>query len=49
MGAGDLSAAPLHAGEAVKRVTGERPAADVVRETAADAQRALRAACDLLT
>lgn len=46
---GDLSAAPLYAGESVGLVTGERPAADVVREMAAGAERALRAACDLLT
>lgn len=45
---GDLSAAPLYAGESVGLVTGERPAADVVRELAAGAERALRAAADLL-
>ncbi len=46
---GDLSAAPLYAGESVGLVTAERPAADVVRDMAAGAERALRAACDLLT
>ena len=45
---GDLSAAPLYAGESVGLVTGERPAADVVRELAAGAERALRAAADLI-
>ncbi len=45
---GDLSAAPLYAGESVGLVTGERPAADVVRGLAADAERALRAAADLV-
>ncbi|WNV75438.1 nitronate monooxygenase family protein [Geodermatophilus sp. DSM 44513] len=45
---GDLSAAPLYAGESVGLVTAERPAADVVRQLAADAERALRAAADLL-
>ncbi|SDY44131.1 nitronate monooxygenase [Geodermatophilus africanus] len=45
---GDLTAAPLYAGESVGLVTGERPAADVVRQLAADAERALRAAVDLL-
>jgi nitronate monooxygenase len=45
---GDLSAAPLYAGESVGLVTGERPAADVVRQLAADAERALRAAADLV-
>jgi nitronate monooxygenase len=45
---GDLTAAPLYAGESVGLVTGERPAADVVRQLAADAERALRAAADLV-
>ena len=45
---GDLSAAPLYAGESVGLVIGERPAADVVRQLAADAERALRAAADLV-
>ncbi|SNS85612.1 nitronate monooxygenase [Geodermatophilus pulveris] len=45
---GDLSAAPLYAGESVGLVTAERPAADVVQQLAADAERALRAVADLL-
>jgi nitronate monooxygenase len=39
---------PVYAGEAVGVVTAERSATDVVRELDADAQRALRAAADLL-
>ncbi|WP_245177103.1 nitronate monooxygenase [Geodermatophilus sp. DF01_2] len=46
---GDLAAAPLYAGESVGLVTAERPAADVVRDLAVGAERALRAAADLLT
>lgn len=44
----DLEQAPLYAGESVGLVTDERPATDVVRELAADAERALRAGSDLL-
>jgi nitronate monooxygenase len=42
------NAAPLYAGESVGSVTGERPAADVVRELVAGAEQALRDARDLL-
>jgi nitronate monooxygenase len=45
---GDLSAAPLYAGESVGLVTRERSATDVVRELATGAERALRDARDLL-
>jgi nitronate monooxygenase len=45
---GDLTAAPLYAGESVGLVTGERSATDVVRELATGAERALRDARDLL-
>lgn len=45
---GDLDQAPVYAGEAVGLVTAERSASDVVRELDAGAQRALRAAADLL-
>jgi len=42
------NAAPLYARESVGSVTGERPAADVVRELVAGAEQALRDARDLL-
>ncbi|MGY1822371.1 NAD(P)H-dependent flavin oxidoreductase [Geodermatophilus sp. SYSU D00079] len=45
---GDLDAAPLYAGESVGLVTAERPAADVVRQLAEDAERRLRAVVGLL-
>jgi nitronate monooxygenase len=46
---GDLDTGPLYAGESVGLVTAERPAADVVRELAEDAERRLRAVAGLLT
>jgi nitronate monooxygenase len=45
----DLEQGPLYAGESVGLVTEERPAADVVRSLAADAETALRRAAGLLS
>ena len=45
---GDLSVASPYAGESIGLVTGERSAADVVRELTVGAEQALRDTRDLL-